>query len=67
MPEVERITLTPAEAAESLSISLSTFRRHVLPQIKSISLGNCRLISVAELSKWAEDQGTLDGQSTLRG
>lgn len=55
-----RISLTQTEAAESLGVSLSTLRRYILPTIKSIKVGNCSLISVAELSKWAQESGTLN-------
>lgn len=55
-----RVSLTLPEAAVSLGVSLSTFRRHVLPSIKAIRVGKCVVVSVAELSNWAERNGTLN-------
>lgn len=60
---VPRICLDPKEAAVSLGVSLSTFRRHIMPGLKGIAAGNCRLFHVDELSKWAQESGTLMGTS----
>lgn len=56
---VPRITLTREEAAASLGLSLSSFERHVQPDLKLIRLGSARLIPVSELSAWAERQASL--------
>lgn len=58
---IPRISLTQVQAAESLGVSLSTFRRHILPRVKSIKVGSASLISVHELSRWADESGTLTG------
>lgn len=56
---VPRAALTLEEAAESMGVSLSTFRRHVLPDVKTIRLGSCRLVSTPELAGWLDLNGTL--------
>jgi hypothetical protein len=58
---VPRTTLTLDEAAASLGVSLSHFRRHVRPELPIIYSGNVRLIAVVELSRWAERQARLAG------
>lgn len=56
---VPRITLTREEAAAALGLSLSSFERHVQPDLRLIRLGSTRLIPVGELSAWADRQATL--------
>jgi hypothetical protein len=56
---VPRITLTREEAAASLGLSLSSFERHVQPDLKLIRLGSARLIPVAELAAWAARRASL--------
>lgn len=57
----QRLAVTLPEAAERLGLSLSSLRRHVLPNLKVIRVGAARLVSVAELSRWADDTGILGG------
>jgi excisionase family DNA binding protein len=47
-----RITLTKAEAAEALGVSVDHLERHVLAEVKVIRSGRLRLIPVAELDAW---------------
>lgn len=61
MLSAPRIALPLGEAAESVGLSLSSFRRHVLPEVKTIRVGSCVLVSTAELSKWADESGILNG------
>jgi excisionase family DNA binding protein len=58
---VPRTALTIEEAAASLGVSLSHFRRHVLPHLRVIRSGSCRLVPVAELGRWASENATLAG------
>lgn len=58
---VPRTTLTLEEAAASIGVSLSHFRRHVLPDLRVIYSGNVRLVSLVELAHWAEKQARLAG------
>jgi hypothetical protein len=53
-----RITLGLDEAAHSLGISRDSFDRHVAPHVRIIYLGARKLVSVAELKRWAETAGT---------
>jgi hypothetical protein len=53
--------LTLEEAAASIGVSLSHFRRHVLPDLRVIYSGNVRLVSLVELAQWAEKQARLAG------
>jgi excisionase family DNA binding protein len=49
---VPRLSLTRAEAAESLGVSLRTFERAVQPHVRVVRRGKIRLIAVSELEKW---------------
>jgi excisionase family DNA binding protein len=51
---VPRLALTRGEAAESLGISLTTFKKEVQPQLRIVRRGKCRLIPVSELETWLE-------------
>lgn len=50
---VPRVALTRQEAAAALGMSLDSFERHVQPELKLIRRGKLRLVSVAELQRWA--------------
>jgi hypothetical protein len=58
---VPRITLTQDEAAASLGVSPSHFKRHIKPHLKIIRSGGCRVYPVAELERWAAENATLAG------
>jgi hypothetical protein len=58
---VPRTTLTLEEAAASAGVSLSHFRRHILPDLRVIYSGNVRLVPLTELVQWAEKQARLAG------
>ncbi len=50
-----RYALTRREAAESIGVSLSTFRDQVQPELRVIRRGRVRLIPVAELERWVAE------------
>ena len=52
---VPRVALTRIEAAASLGMSLDSFERHVQPTIRLLRLGKMRLVPVAELARWADE------------
>jgi hypothetical protein len=52
---IPRIALTRDEAATSLGMSLDSFERHVQPTIRLVRLGRMRLVPVAELSRWIDE------------
>jgi hypothetical protein len=51
---VPRVSLTPAEAAESLGCSPEFFRSHVDPELRWIRRGRKRFVPLVELERWAE-------------
>jgi hypothetical protein len=53
---VPRVALTREEAAAALSMSLDSFERYVQPSIRMIYAGRMRLVPIAELERWCEQQ-----------
>lgn len=53
-PREARLALSPAEAAESLGVSVDHFQRHVQPAIRVVYVGRRRLIPVRELEAWLD-------------
>jgi excisionase family DNA binding protein len=58
---VPRIALTPAEAAAAVGVSRAFFYEHVLPDLRVIRKGRCRLIPVAELQAWCDARAERAG------
>lgn len=58
---VPRIALTIEEAAASIGVSESHFKRHVQPTLRLIRSGSCRVVPVAELERWTQENATLAG------
>jgi len=60
---IPRLALTREEAAASVGMSLDSFERHVQPTLRLVRLGRMRLVPIAELERWLEEnaQRTLDG------
>jgi hypothetical protein len=56
---VPRLSLTSEEAAASLGLSLSSFKRHVRPQLRAVRRGSLRLYPIAELECWLDREATL--------
>jgi hypothetical protein len=50
--DVPPLALSIDQAAVALGVSLNTFRRYVLPYVRSVKLGQVRIVPVAELGKW---------------
>jgi hypothetical protein len=61
--KVAPLTLTRAQAAEALGISLKTFERHVQPDLRLVRISRLRLVPVRELERWIEHHSarTLEG------
>ncbi len=59
---VPRVALSRQEAAISLGMSLDSFKRHVQPELRLIRRGKLRLVPVAELERWANE----NAESVLR-
>ena len=51
---VPRVALTRAEAAASLGVCLSSFENHIQPHLRLVRRGALRLVPVAELQRWVE-------------
>ena len=52
---VPRVALTRQEAAASLGMGLTSFEQYVQPHVKIVRRGKLRVIRVAELERWAEE------------
>ena len=52
---VPRVALSRQEAALSFGMSLDSFERHVQPELRLIRRGKLRLVPLAELERWAND------------
>lgn len=46
------LALSVEQAAASLGISQSGFRRYVLPRVRSVKVGKTRIVPVVELERW---------------
>jgi hypothetical protein len=53
------VTLTKARAAQALDMSVDSFERHVLPEVKVIRRGRLTLVSLVELQRWAERESAV--------
>ena len=51
---VPRVALTRDEAAAALGIGLDSFERYVQPDIRMIRWGRLRLVTLAELERFAD-------------
>lgn len=63
---VARVTLSKAEAAAALGMSIDSFERHVQPELRIIRRGRMRLIPVRELERWATENATLTLPGAIR-
>ena len=52
---IPRYALNRAEAAESLGMSLDSFKRYVQPEVRVVRRGRLRLVPVSELERWAAE------------
>jgi hypothetical protein len=50
-----RLALTRQEAAASIGVSLDSFERYVQPHVRLVRRGKLRIVPVAELKRWLED------------
>ena len=50
--DLPSLALPVNQAAASLGLSENHFRRHVLPEVRSIKLGQVRIVPVVELERW---------------
>jgi excisionase family DNA binding protein len=52
---VPLIAFTRREAAESIGVGLTTFKEQIQPHLRVVRRGKVRLIPVAELERWLEE------------
>ena len=50
-----RLALSKPDAAAALDISVSSFERHVQPELRVVRRGKLRLFPVAELERWLRE------------
>lgn len=53
-----KILLTRAEAAERLSMSINSFDRYVLHEIRTVRCGRMVLVPASELETWSQEKAT---------
>jgi hypothetical protein len=56
-----RLALGIDEAAQALGVSRDHLERHVLPELRVVYLGRRRIIAVAELEKFLQNNGVRAG------
>jgi hypothetical protein len=56
---VPTLALRVEHAAASLGLSESTFRRDVLPNVRSVKVGRVHVVAVIELERWFYLHGRL--------
>jgi hypothetical protein len=49
------LALTKTQAAETLSMSVDTFERHVMADLKVVRVGRKVLVPVRECERWIEE------------
>jgi excisionase family DNA binding protein len=52
---VPRLLLTKEEAAAALGMSVDSFERYVMPQLRAVRKGRLRLFPIAELERWVAE------------
>jgi hypothetical protein len=57
--DIPVLALTVAEAARSVGLSESVFRREVLSQVRSVQVGRRRVVAVVELERWLYLNGRI--------
>lgn len=58
---VPALALDAEQAAAALSISHSTFKRYVQPEIRCARIGACRVYPLADLAAYVDKKATLAG------
>jgi excisionase family DNA binding protein len=53
--QVPRLALTVGEACDALGVSWDFFRDHVAPEVRLVRRGRRKLVPVAELERWLDE------------
>jgi len=65
-PSPRRLGLTVAEAAQVVGMSESSFKRHVQPELRIVRRGSLRIIPLAEVERWLEQNASFAGPTGSR-
>lgn len=57
--EKQRLLVRKADAADLMSISIDSFERMVMPEIRSVRIGRRVLFTVADLQAWIDQRAAL--------
>jgi hypothetical protein len=64
----ERLALSPEEAAEALGIKdIRTFRRHVQPKLKPMTIGSLSRYAVSEITRYMNAETASHRKGAKRG
>jgi hypothetical protein len=55
----ERLLVSKARAAELLSISIDTFERLVMPEVRTVRIGRRVLFAVPDLAGWVDEHAAF--------
>lgn len=59
-PHVEQqLLVSKARASELLSISIDTFERLVMPEVRTVRIGRRVLFAVSDLARWVDEHTAL--------
>lgn len=50
-----RLAMTKTQAAEALTMSVDSFERYVMPEVRCVRRGRLRLFPVTELERWLHE------------
>jgi excisionase family DNA binding protein len=65
---LERLAVSPEEAASSLGVSRDFFDEHIAPELRIVRRGRRKLIALSELERWLSDSASLVlGRDNARG
>jgi hypothetical protein len=65
VPDTEPFLVSKEVAAKLLSISIDTFERSVMPDVRVVRIGRRVLFSVADLGEWVEAHAAVPLRSEL--
>lgn len=61
----QRLLVSRAGAAQLLSISIDTFDRLVMPEVRAVRIGRRVLFSAPDLARWVEEHAALPLAASL--
>jgi hypothetical protein len=65
-PSDQPLLVSKARAAELLSISIDTFERLVMPEVRTVRIGRRVLFAVPDLSRWVNEHAAMPLSAELR-